>query len=238
MYETAGEDVTLQIPLLVEGDFVVPDIGSVTYTVRDGAGQPITGLIDVAVTTDDATTSIEITVLAAKNAITADIEQRTVTVKFVSGGAGRRIQIIYKLTDWLNMSATPGDVRSVIGCNGSELADQDIDLVLAYFQSDALLGGTILADELAGGGLASLNANRIIILRAALQVIPSLQLRIAQSETNGVVKYNRIAKLDFAALQAALAGQLADLIADLTGIPVSVGSLFILSSGLDPITGA
>lgn len=242
MYELAGEDVAVLIRYMANGDYVVPDVGSVTYTVRDNAGQPITDLIDQPITVDETTTQSVITIPAIKNAITADIENRFVDVKFSSGEAPYRVRVVYKLTQFLNFTASPADVRSWMGCNSNELEDADIDMVAAYFKAGDLLSTddapNLFTDALATGGLDGLNANQAIVYVATLQAIPSLQLRIAQSETNGVLKYSRIAKLDFNKLQKDTADRLAALAEDVAGAAFVTPDLLILSVRTDPITNA
>jgi len=236
MYHYADEDVSLFVPLIVGGEYVTPDVGTASYRVRGNAGTLISG--PTPITTDANTTAVTITVPGAANAITKAVENRFVVLDFQVGGAPHRIERNYKLTAWAPVTASFAEVRAKLGVTEFELPDQDIDLLSSYlFIKDEL--GTVFTDALTDGSTSSLIANDLVAIRTALAALPSLQLRVMQSEKSDVVQMSRPTKIDYPALHRHLTDLYAAGVSKLTSVAETTLTLFTVATrSPDPFTGA
>jgi len=237
MYVFDDESITIKIPFMLDGDFVTPDVGSVKYTIRDNSGTPIIGQIDVPVTTTTETTSVVLDIAGFVNAKAKEVENRFVTLKYKVSGAERRIQVNYQIIDWINLTASPSQVRNALGVDGDELEDDDINLLAAYMRLKQDLGGTILVTALMAGDLTTIYANHAVALRTALDLISSLQLRVTQQERSDTSEFQRFAKVDFNKIRADIQANLDVALLGVEGKESSISPVFILSNRTDPFTG-
>lgn len=237
MYKLAGKDVTIWVSFQVNGDPAIPDVGSVTYTLRDHLGVEMTGQTDVPVTTDATTTGVSITLPASANTITQSLERRTLVVNWTKGGAPQVIRIPYWLHNWLNHSVTPDQVRSFIGINRDELPDEEIDLVRAYFKVEDLLTKTVLENALSGDPRETQLAEDAILAQAVLDLSPSLKARTAQRLTDGTIGFDRPKIDDFDLVMSRAREMLEAAISELTGSSTDT-PIVIFGVRPDAITGA
>lgn len=232
----ADDDVTLRVPLRVNGEPVVPDNNSVTFTVRDNAGQVVVNKepVVMAVASSEATVVID----AVHNALAgASFGNRTVIVEFTKTGRPMRTQIAYRLTAWLNTTVDVDAVRNFIGVDRGELPDEAIDIVDAYLDVELTVGATALAAALATAGPDQRAANNLILAQAVLKQLPGLPMRLSQSESNGVFSATR-AKIDFDKLADAANSLYADNLG-LIVVAFDAGQDLLIAPALspDPITG-
>lgn len=237
IYATAGEASTFLVPFLVDGEFVTPDDGSVTYTVRGNDGAALSGLSAVAVSV--STTEVPITVSALANAKDAgkDFENRFIIVDFEADGYPHQAKLVYTLVDWMIFTTSGDDVRALIGASSSELPDQDIDLVSAYFKVRSTLGSSVLTEALSAGNATTRSANRAIACTAALEALPSLQLRVPQSDGDGMVKFTRFSGVDWRQLTGEISAKLATALSEITGVSESTPVFGVVATSTDVITG-
>jgi hypothetical protein len=232
----AGEDLTFDIDLLADGIPVTPDGGTVKFTVRDQAGAVIAGLDQQPLTVQGTTASI--LVPAGANAIGADTESRFVSVSFIADGASRQQQRAYCLHPFIPLATDENAVRSLLGVSADELPDDDIELVDAYYA--LLVGNPAVGAALPTTGIKRQMANRAIALRAALDALPSLQLRVFQNRTVENSTFGRFQNVSFAQLRADLTDELS---AALNAVPdvataASLPTLLVVSSPTDPVTNS
>lgn len=232
-----GDGVSLLIPFKLDGDYVVPDVGSVAYTLRDNAGAPVAGHTNVAVTTTTNTTSIPIPFGSNVHTLVEDVEVRTLQVKWQKNGQSFVYMTSYRVVPWANYIVTGHSVRVLLGVGEHELPDEDIDLFAAYMEMDATLGGTILDDALVAGTRGTLKANEAIACLAAIEVLPSLQLRALQRERVEDHEQTRLGNINFRKLGTDLSEKLAAAVAVLTNSEATVPTLFTLGTPTDAITG-
>lgn len=196
----SGKDITVVIPLIVDGVPVIPTAGSVTYTLYDHGLLPIVGYIDVPVTTTSPTSSLSIPLPQSVNqiAVGKKFERRRVVVNLVSSGKPHIFQFTYRLVPLLNHSVTTASVRDFLGVRQTELPDEAIDLVQAYFEVEGDIAPTPLDTILSSGTISEIAANEAIRMKAVINVLPSIRQRIAQMESNGVLQFQRpnMEKLD------------------------------------------
>ncbi len=198
----SGGDVTLSFNYGDSKEPTIPDVGSVTYTLLNHSGVPITGLTNVPVTTTNTTFKSSVSIPAINNTIdTLKIFERRVLVIYYQKNSQHYTQYIqYRLVPYANYSVTPNDVRQFIGVNKNELEDEDIDIFNSFVRVQTVLGSTLLSNALSSGTTLELAANDAILMTAVIDIIPSLQNRVAQSEKNGIMGFSRIKITDYEAL--------------------------------------
>jgi len=237
----AGADAHINVEFGTAAAPVIPDTGTVNFTVLNHAGTTIVDLIEEMVTTDLTSWATNITVPAANNTIEngRSFERRMVLVNYQVGGRRFDKVVSYRLTPRLHHSVTGQEVRSFLGVNEGELGDADLDLFAAYLKVQTELTAPVLEAALISGTVRELAANTMIRMQAVIAIIPSLKTRIAQSETNGPMGFTRAIIRDFAAVQAVatelyLAAR--DEVTETDSAAASL-TLVLVTQDADPITG-
>ncbi len=235
--------VTLWVDFEAPQGLVIPDVGSVTYSLYDGAGIPLLAL--EALTPEAEATGVSIKIPAVSNVVAPerDFERRIVLVHWTAGGRSYSARQGYRVIDLPLYGTTPDDVRAYLGINEDELRDEEVDLFSAYVALSGVVTKDKLDAALAAGTLAELNANRAVMLTAVVSLFPSLRYRIAQSKTDGTLKFERLKDATaFADLVQLATDELARLTQGLTGdtsandvIPTLIQLTTITT---DPVTGA
>lgn len=234
----------------INGTFVYPDEGKFSYKVRAKDGTILVqgdtqldeqiynnGEEEVISYPDSA--SIEIP--AEFNTLESEyFDSRIVEISYFYNGKPQLIRDSYRITDFYYFSAKPKDVRDYFGLNSGELPDEDIDLNDVYFQLVKKHGDTFL-DALNGGGVASIRANRLIVLKGVVQVFPSARLRVNQEENDGSSKFLRyLNKINWDDLLANALAEIEELESNLSGdetVSLASYSPFYLGAVTDAITG-
>lgn len=191
----AGQDVTVAVVLTHRGEPFVPDNNTVQWELRGHDGSVLSPKSSLGGVQD---TTANITVGAVHNTLAADrtLEKRTLIVSGTRDNQAFTVQQPYRLTDFLNMSATPAQVRTFIGLDEGELPDEDIDLIAAYFDVADLSSLDRLQQALGSDGSAERAANRAIVAQAVLNLLPSLPARLSKKETDGASAVERF-QIDF-----------------------------------------
>ncbi|WP_454287255.1 hypothetical protein [Rhizobium arsenicireducens] len=218
---------------------VAPDVGSVTYTLRDQAGAIVAGLIDVPQTTTDTTYEVQIHIPSAAHNIGAGrrFERRTLTTKFTVGGAEALVTQAYRVVPELAYSVTSETVRAFIGIEVHEMPDDAIDLLSAYLAVEKVMGTAALGTALVSGTTDELSANTLICMRAVLDVLPSAKQRMAQSEKNGVKEFSRVDLKELDKLKIEAEKRYQEALDELVVISTTTVSLFLTTANIDAITG-
>ncbi|WP_419902126.1 hypothetical protein [Kiloniella sp.] len=235
---TDGDDFTLRFDFVELGEFISPDLNSVTYTVRDNNGVVIATQNNIAVSTSEDTTEVTITIPGSVNSNTLNREYRFVILKYTYQGNSKVLTQQYRVTPWLNIGTSTERVRARLGVTSSELPDQDIDLYEAYFTLDEKLGDTVLNTALTSGNINADNANNTLEVVAALKAFPSLQLRIAQVDKADTHEFRRLSKIDFQQLHQTLIEKYSELVNKLSGSTETQFNLFSVVTPTDAITGS
>jgi hypothetical protein len=232
----ADTDVHLRVPLRVNGEPVVPDTGSVKFSLRDNTGQVL--IASEAVVMATASSEASITVDASHHHLTTQFSHRVLEIEFTKSGRPLRVRQTYRIIPWLNLNVTEDDVRNFIGTDRGELPDDAISMTDGYFDVENDLTTPVLEAALASGTRAQTLANRMVVAKVVLNLMPSLPLRLAQSESNGVFSATR-AKIDFDKLAAAAAAQYAEGL-DVLQTVIAADQDLIIAPALspDPLTGA
>lgn len=238
----SGKDVNLTFRYGNDQTPVIPTQTTVSYTVLDHSGDSISGLEDVPVTTGPADFQSTITIPAVNNTIDLlkDFERRTVLIEFESNGKSFTQTESYRLLSLPKYTATPADVRSFLGVNEEELPDEDVDMYAAYLLAAEDFTPVVLDAALQSGTINEVYANDCIAMQAVFSVIQSLKNRVAQSEKNGIMGFDRPTIKDFSDLLAAAwmrYNRGRGILLDLIGTEADV-TLIVVTQDADPVTGA
>lgn len=231
-----NEPARIFIPFIEDDDYFVPTIGSVTYTLRDHNNQPMTGQINIPVTTTSTTTAVSIDIAAGyhyKNP-NKDFENRTLEVRGTQGVKPFLFRVHYGIMEAIPIPLEPENVRRFLGCSASELPDYDIDVYSSYLSSCEKFGKENFKELLLLGNRKALAAEATIYLITALVCLPSLKLRVSQTETDGVVRFSRFTNMNWEALEESLQAQLATELIE-TGLVGASDTFFggVLGAGTD-----
>jgi hypothetical protein len=233
----AGETASFRVDFVEDGDFFVPDQGSVEWVLRGNDGSKVTS--PASVTTDSSTTYITVKIDELANQKDGEVEKRSLVVSYTRNGDPGQIILHYRLVDWLNITITPENVRSWMGITPSELPNGDIDFVRHYFEVKSDLGNqeSALDEALKATTRLQYDANMAILYKAVIELVPSVQYRIAQSEQDDVVSQRRMSSLDADKLLQQARKHYADALLSVSGEQSTGPTLFTVTTGADPITG-
>tara|TARA_R110002072_G_scaffold23791_6_gene81600 strand:+ start:568 stop:1257 length:690 start_codon:yes stop_codon:yes gene_type:complete len=229
MWFTAGEDATVTVDYIVDGEYVTPDSATYRLLTADGT-VALSGSLPAESTTES------VVIPAAQTAIIEEHESRFLKLEFVYASRVYHKMLSISLTGFLPLTGTPDDVRQTMGLDPLELKDEHVDLIGAYFDLRWANGDGFKQGLLAGGPRA-ISTNRAVVLKAALKICNSLPMRthiVVQSEDSRV---QRSAKIDFDAMRAEIEAQLAEEVNVAAGVTIAATTLFALSNPEDPFSG-
>lgn len=233
----AGEDISIVVPFVVDGEFVVPDANSVSYTLRGNDGAAISGQVEIDLTPTASATEVKVLIDAEYNAKTLDIENRFLIVAFQVSGQTYQARVNYRLIDFLTFTCTADNVRALLGVNRREWSDEQIDLVASYYYLASLFEDGAFDEHLQAGSLLSVYANQAIAANAALLALPGLQLSVAGEEGTDSTSYRRLQTIDFEAVRNSIKAVLDNALGSLGAGEFVELSLFASGARTDPFTG-
>lgn len=231
--ELPGSDLGFAIPLVRNGEPFLPDGGNVSWSLRTQDGSQLLAPAMIAGVVD---TVVNVTVPAVNNTVAGGLafEKRVIFISCTVGGVPFTTRLPYRLAAWSNFTAAPEDVRSFMGIDVGELPDDCIDMNTAYLDVLDVIGATILTPSLASGGPNEISANRAIVARAVINVMPSAQARLIKNQADGTQQLQRFT-IDFVQLLQDAKDTLAKNIIDLTPSQDIVGyKVSITSRNRDP----
>ena len=240
-------DVLSSSPVTLWADFeapqglVIPDVGSVTYSLFDGTGAPL--LVARELTPEAEATGVSIPIHAIHQIIDPErsFERRQVVVSWLAAGRSYQKRLAYRVVELPIHTVTPADVRTYLGINEDELRDDEVDLFAATLMLQGALGRERFEAALTSGTLLEIRATRAIVLSAAQLLFPSLRFRIAQAKSDGTLKFERLKDTTaFEGLVAATMDELVRITGELGYVAPDVGPPPLILLGTittDPITG-
>ncbi len=191
VYVFDGTAKTFQVPLSPPAD-----MGSVTWSLRDQTGTLMTGATAVPIPTPDGAQSVNVTVSAALNTKTTIAETRFLIVDWTEQDATQEVILPYVLTAWMPIRTQPSDVMSALGVNIAELVASEIDIPSAALLVQDDIGPGIFQAALVSGDTQTIQLNQLIALRCAIELLPSIPLRIAQVQKTDSASFQRFSKFD------------------------------------------
>jgi hypothetical protein len=238
MQAISGAPYTLTVEYFQGGEYVVPDEGSVSYTLYDNSGAAIVAQTDVAVATDNTSQQSQITISGTYHTIAGgkSFEQRTLRVKYKRDGKDYTTEQWYYVTGNLNLRVRPQEVLLLLGIREGEALLEEVDLVQAYFKVSSALGSTVFGTALSSGGITQIKVNEAVKITAALDLAAVIELKAFRKFGNEL-NYSRFEKIDFAGIRATLKSNLADALSAATNVVSTAPSLFTVTQPVDPLTG-
>lgn len=174
-----------------------PD-GALTWALTDAGGTAVT---NGTITPDVGAVSVLLTIPSINNTLGVGIRtgSRDLTWSYAVEGVIQSGSVQYLLEARIPFAVSPMGVRTKLGLGAVEdLGDDEIPLMKAYLVFEESVGSVELAAVT--GDLAQLRVVDAIEAIAALSLLPSLQVRIAERESSGTNQYAR-GKIDWQQLQ-------------------------------------
>jgi hypothetical protein len=192
--------------------------GAISFTLIGNAGEV---LVDDEVTPDVGALSHLLVIDGAHNGVAQPLfENRTLVFSYLTATGVVSDRVTYRVDKPIPFVASADGVRLKLGIEKHELADEEIDLVTAYAQLTSFGDPTPYQSSGDRNSLLMVHAIEAI---AALVVVGTLQLKIAQREDSGTNKFIRYAGPDWLRIESDLhvhiarARQLLDTGYDATG---------------------
>lgn len=228
------------IDFTVGGEVILPT--SATITITDNAGNVVESIEDVTITLPGTAGSVIYPIPAAVNTLSLVNELRYITITFIYQGKTYYINDFYTIRSSVKIPVTYDSVRKWLSFTAEELPDEDIDIYFAYdiVNSDLNTLGVNLGNIITTGSVLLPYAQQAISLRAAIDSAGELQLSFYQSEQADNTIYKRFANIDFDKIIDRLLARYSQLISTLvgdTGINSTAATIFIVQTGVDPVTG-
>lgn len=232
-----GTAHTFWMDFSTQNGLVIPDGGSVTYTLYNDAGTPLVS--NSALTPVANATGVLVPISSGNHTIGVgkDFEKRILRLSWLSGGRSYSARLDYRVIPLVLYTASPKDVRVFMGLNEDDLSDQEVDLYSAYLKVREEMTSAILDPALISGTMEEHKANQVIVMTAVLYLIPSLQLRAAQSVGDGNNTFSRISKIDYEALRRSATEIKGQAMLDISGVDEATVTIVLFSGATDPITG-
>lgn len=225
------------VSVLVEFPSGTPD-GDVTWSALGPDGAVITSGIEAVPVT---AVSVNLTVPAPVNALDVGemTSYRDLVWSYTVQGAVVSGEQRYSIEGRVPFGVTPDGVRNKLGVQRHDVPDDQISLLKAYFSFADTVGDPLFAQN-AYTDEEELRIRDAIEALAALELIPSMQVRIAQKESSGTDTYQR-QDVDWTLLGEHLAGIVAGgilVVIPTFDLAASAGAIFILAPpAADPFTG-
>lgn len=203
------------------------------HLIEFSTGLP-TGAVSYSLIGNDGTVLLDTTVAPAADAISHLLvipgaqngcaqplfENRTLVYSYLTDTGLVSERITYRVDKPLPFAASADGVRTKLGIEPHELKDEDVDLITAY--SELLTFGDATAYETSGDRNSLLIVHAIEAI-AALMVLATLQVKIAQRESSGTNEFQRYSGPDWLRIESDLhvhiarARQILDATYDATG---------------------
>lgn len=228
----------LLIRFMESGEPFIPDVGSVTWSLRGHAGTLVPGYVDTPLSTGVTDVEKVLTVPALQNTITGTnfFEKRSVIVSALRAGRPWSSVVHYQVIPWLLHTVTPQSARALIGLDQYDLDDSEIDIFGAYLFMRNRLTDTVIVAALSAGTQVEARANRAIGAKAILDALPALSNRILKSKTDGTIKAERF-KFDIELMRRTLQGYVDDAVFDALGDNGASTLAYSFGTPTDVITG-
>lgn len=231
---TSGEPITLPVELTLGGEFVVPDAGSLSMTLRAGDGT----ILKQEDLPDTSLSTVQIAIDASYNTLADgdDLALRFLRLDWTVASKPAMTLVSYQVTPSVFFAFGPREIRALLGATVEEFPDDSFAVYQAYLNLKASFPD--LTGYLQAPDLTALAAHKAVALQAALDTAPSWPMRFMTTETEENATLTR-SKIDFPLLERSLRAQLQTQTATMTGttgVTTTLPALMAVSSPTDPIT--
>jgi hypothetical protein len=224
---------------LVEFDTGTP-LGVFSYSLTDDDGNPVAGLNNIQVQPENGAVSVLIQIPSQANTLTKPLlEGRTISWFYTTSLGVVNGSHRYTIQKRVPFPVTEEGVRTKLGIDKTEMPDERVDLLGAYVTFKEAFESIDIDDYAYTGDTMTLKVTNAIEAMAALRLLPSLQISLAQRLNSGTNEYQRFAKVDWDLIRA----DLEQLVYD-TSVLIDVNlvygasAVFGLTVRTDPYTGA
>lgn len=141
------------------------------------------------------------------------LSYRDVTWTYSVAGEVIHDEVRYTIEARVPFGVSADGVRLKLGVDTDDLPDPSVSLVSAYYEfvnllkTPQLAGESVIADALTANGHTQLLIRNSIEALAALALLPTMVVRIADKESSGTNQYQR-QKIDWAALRLFLQSEI------------------------------
>lgn len=212
--------------------------GDLTWYLKDASDTQIaTGTITPA----PGSTSTLITVPAANNELAAGVlrSTRELIWQYPTSQGLHLGSVRYKLDGSIPFPVSHDGARNKIGVPTDAISDEELDLVTAYWDFEDMVTADALNPFRNTEGRDAFRIAEAIEAMAALSILSTLSIRIAQRESSGTNEYVR-GEIDWRMIEDKLraiieTGRLT--VQPGAAADADYGSLFIVATGPDRLTG-
>lgn len=233
-YAKSGTQHNILVEFILDGLPVVPD--SISYWLYDNANNIVDSIANV--TAEPTGEAVIILIPDSANLRTKDIEYRRLYIEFSLDGMVYNINKHYFLKDTVFFPLNPSDVRTLIGIEGSELADELIDILTAYEELKSDASGLDLDTILQSGAVEADYIIKAVAYRSAMNCIGFLNNSIMKMEQADNTLYQRFEGFNFNDNLKRLASGYSKYASLLKGQTVATITYSIMAQGTDRVTGA
>lgn len=239
-YVKTDTNHSLYVEFMVDNELVVPDTGTVTATITEADGTVKAGFNELALTPTAGQSFVVLQTTAAINDKANVFELRQVQIKFEHDSKPHVQYIDYQIVDRVNIPVSYEEVRATVGISVDEWEDSNIDLIAAFAEVEVELAevGVDASTVLQSGTTAVRNLLNAVKYKAAMDILPAIEIIAVQSLQADNVMFRRFEKVDFVALRERIKGQYSSEISTVTTSIDVTQTYTIVSVGTDAVTGA
>jgi len=238
-YVLKDTDASFHLDFLLDGNLVVPDTSSVRLTLTEPDGTVLTGYNDISLSPTVGESFVVFETTALANSKSNDYELRQARVDYTVDTRPFTQFLNYRIVDRINLPVNPTDVRKVLGISDDEWPDSNVDIVDAYskVQLEETLDGVDTEAILNGGTALVSYLIEAIKLKAAIDILPVLELVATQSQQADNVSFRRFEKVDFPYIRKNLMDRYSIAISQTVGQADITLTLATTGVGTDAVTG-
>lgn len=230
-WSPAGQDHLVSLPFKNnDREFVIPSAATFSLKAADG-----TAIRSGSLTTGATQTTL--VVLASETSVASDDLYKVLilSIQYIVDGEPFQRFMTLGFVPFTPIIFGPDEVRAELGVRPEELSDAEIDLFMAYTALFDEYGDRFRTVCLTG----SIDAGMAIVLKAALDIVPSMTTRIMQSVKAEDHQNNRFSKVDLEVLAEELRSKLSLRLNRALGLVATTLSHFrVAAPTTDPLTGA
>jgi len=233
-----GREFSFTMQAMADGVPIMPDSGNARLYAYNQAGDPVSPFDEVTAVEG---TAVRVILPASVMTINPgnETETRIILARYEVEGFTYESRMTVGITPFISIDADAEAVRAVLGVSAEELPDFEVDTISAYYDLKQRYKTPFVNKVKDGITSIRRGANQLVAIWAALQVIPSLQLRTFQTRQDENAMFTRFRGIDWDRLVADLQARMGEILVDIgivTDVTELYPTLFIVSNPTDPVT--